>query len=478
MGANQSTQETSPQTAGPGPIPPGELRFYINQIATKFILSKSFQRIKDLTNENTCNDLIILTSDLVSKYLDDAQIEFLTQHLGPGGQVVDKKNTERLVFFDKADAQGENPPMGVQSRTKKTRMCIGIAQFYVKIFNLFSAVATTVNPQLAYTDPKTGKRAVVSILDKNSIPAGVDTRPVSTSFCSKRVSALFGDSVSGTNAGEDVITIRPGICSLNESSSTQYPSLENEPGMPELANLFNDKYNYATGKFDAKSPAAEKAYLEAVQMMYRVFTGNQTVPSTVISFKDIPLAQYWRTPVCDKRTAHTQSSTRQPLQPTYIAQPGPSNVQISFPMPQMSGQYNLGTAQVGGSPATGAYRQTYTGSTRIAAYSNYAKHVSDMMKQTAAREKELLGVLKEVFSTATDPTGREDFNINPSLTHDSLDKIIASARAQIGAYYAECEQNFQKGVDLLEAVVQYQYTETSRNRGADLRQQLDNLRVR
>lgn len=465
MGAGQSSAvATTPPESGE------TLREYVNRVATKFILSQDFQRIKDLTTEETCSKLVIMTSDLIAKYLDDAQIEFLTQHLEQGGQVVDKKTSERLVFFDKKDAQGETPTMGVQSRTKKTRMCIGIAQFYVKIFNLFAAVTTTANPQLAYTDPRTQKRVVVSLLDKNKIPQGVETRAVSTSFCSKRISALFGDSVSGSNAAEGVITIRPGICSLNESSSTAYPTVADEPGFPELTTLFNDKYNYSTGKFDSRSPAAEEDYQNAVRTMYRVFTGISDVPSSVRTFKDIPLAQYWRTPVCDKKQSPSPTNN-------LGGQNAPTNnIQISFPMPGAAGQYGMTPQiQVGGGPATGAFRQTYTGSMRVAVYANYAKHVATMMQDAANGENELLGILKNVFTSTRDSAGIERVSINPDLTHERIDKITVEARAKIGAYYAKCEQNFQTGIDLLEAVVQYQFAETAKNRGADLKKQLEGL---
>lgn len=465
MGSGQSSPiATTPPESGE------TLRAYVSRVATKFILSQDFQRIRDLTTEETCSKLVIMTSDLIAKYLDDAHIEYLTQHLDQGGQVIDKKTTERLVFFDKKDAQGETPIMGVQSRTKKTRMCVGIAQFYVKIFNLFAAITTTANPQLAYTDPKTQKRMVVSLLDKGKIPPGVDARPVSTSFCSKRVSALFGNSVSGTNAAEGVITIRSGVCSLNESSSSGYPNVADEPGFPELTTLFNDTYNYSTGKFDSRSAKAEQDYLGAVRTLYTVFTGIKDVPATVKTFKDIPLAQYWRTPVCDKNQATTAPAASSGQYRS------PGNIQINFPMPGAPGQYGMAPhIQAGGGPVTGAFRQTYTGNMKIAVYANYAKHVSKMMQDAATGESGLLGVLKSVFTATRDATGVEHMSINTTMTHDGLDAIIADARGKIGAYYAECEKNFQTGIDLLEAVVQYQFAETAKNRGADLKEQLASL---
>ena len=474
MGAKQSTQNLGVQ----GQRDPESLRQAINETATKYILTKEFKRIQDLAREDTCSKLIILTSDMIAKYLDDAEIEYLAQHLNSDGTVLDKTVKERVVFFDRDAAQGESPTMGVQSRTKKTRMCVGIAQFYVKIFNLFAAIATTVNPELSYTDPATGKKTTVSILDKDKIPKGADARRVYKNICGSRIEALFGTDVSDTNAAPGVITIRPGVCSINQKTKGGHPSLMDEPGIPELRNLYYDEYNYQTGKFDKMTAASKASYLADVQAMYRVFTGAENVPDTVTSFGAIPLAQYWRTPVCDKKVT----------EPVSAASPNKSNFQISFPMPSMSGAYNVQSAPVaptsgggrtmtGGSPISGAFRQNYTGSTKIAVYANYAKHVGQMMAQSEATEQELLGILREVFLPATSGT-EKTVTLNPTLTHASLEQIIIKTRATITKLYSDCEKNFQTGIDMLEGVVQYQFAETSKRRGENLREQLDNLGVR
>jgi hypothetical protein len=463
MGTAQSSQATG----SAGGTDSAALRVAVDRIATKFILTKDFTRVKDLTTDGACSELVVMTSDLIAKYLDDATIEYMTQHLGSDGQVTDKTTQERLLFFNRTAAQGESPAMGVQDRTRKTRMCVGIAQFYVRIFNLFAAITTTVNPQLAWTDKSTGRRKVVSMLDKASIPAGADARPTSSTICGSRISALFGTDVSGANSAPGVITIRPGICSLNEKSGNVHPSLYDEPGMPELAQLYNDRYNYSTGKFDKRSSAAEAAYLADVQAMYKVFMGVTTANPAIRSFKDILLRQYWRDPLCDKRAEPQKKPT---------APGGAGSVQINLPLPT---GLLLQQSQMGGAsaPGVGAYRQTYTGSSKVAVYANYAKHIASMMTEAAAAEDELLGVLRQVFIGGTDTSGGY-VTINPALTHDTLDAIIIDTRAKISRLYAGCELNFQKGIQLLEAVVEYQFAETAQNRTKDLKKQLDSLGMR
>ena len=469
MGANQSTQNLGTQ----GQRDPETLRQAVNETATKYILTKEFKRIQDLAREDTCGKLVILTSDLIAKYLDDAEIEYLAQHLNSDGTVLDKTVKERLVFFDRSDAQGESPVMDVQSRTKKTRMCVGIAQFYVKVFNIFAAIATTVNPELSYTDPATGKKKTVSILDKDKIPKGAETRRVYKNICGSRIEALFGTDVSDGNAAPGVITIRPGVCSLSQKTDGGHPSLMDEPGIPELRNLYYDEYNYQTGKFDKMTATTNASYIADVQAMYRIFTGAQDVPSTITSFSSIPLAQYWRTPVCDKKKATEAPATT----------PSKNNFQFSFPMAGFGDHIvqpvavGGGRSMTGGSAISGAFRQSYTGSTKVDVYANYAKHVGQMMAQAEATEQGLLGILREVFVPVTSGT-EKTVTLNPTMTHASLEDVIIRTRTAIRKLYSDCEKNFQTGVDLLEGVVQYQYAETSKRRGENLREQLDNLGVR
>ena len=511
MGAQQSAM--AQDLGQKGNRDPEGLRKAINEIAAQYILTSDFQRIKDLSTEDTCNKLIIMTSDLIAKYLDDTEVEYLVQHLDSSGAPIDKTVRERLIFFDKADAQGESPVMGVQSRTKKTRMCIGIAQFYVKVFNLFAAIAGTINPELSYTDPKTQKTVVVSLLDKKKIPAGTDYRRVYNSFCSQRIGALFTPDASQNDSVAGVITIRPRVCQLNEDAlkATGKKGMEckgaddqtiggaclsKEPGMPELEGLYMDIYNYQTGKYDKMSAAAKAAYESDVAIMWEAFTGRPLASDPAYAgkikrFSQIPLAEYWRSAMCDKEKSKDSSST---------PKPGPDgSLQITLPMPTIPwSQVAPQAAQAGGNrrkqrrtrrgkggkarrtrskrggsnPSTGVYRKTYVGNVKTKVYAAYAQHVGDMMTAAATQEAALLGILDSVFST-TKEQGSTVRRINPSLTYASLDAAIAAARSQIITLYRDCEKNYQKGINLLDAIIEYQYAETTKRRGDNLRKQLD-----
>ena len=513
MGAQQSAMA---KDLGPkGNRDPEGLRKAINEIAAHYILTSDFQRIKDLSTEDTCNKLVVMTSDLIAKYLDDTEVEYLVQHLDSSGTPIDKTVRERLIFFDKADAQGESPAMGVQSRTKKTRMCIGIAQFYVKVFNLFAAIAGTINPELSYTDPLTQKTVVVSLLDKSKIPADTEYRRVYNSFCSQRIGALFTPDASQNDTVAGVVTIRPRICQLNEDALNASAKrgleckgpdgqpiggacLSKEPGIPELDGLYMDIYNYQTGKYDKMSAAAKSVYERDVAVMWEAFTGRQLATDPVYAdkikrFSQIPLTEYWRSAMCDKEKPKDSSGNQASLGPN-------RSLQITLPMPTIPwNQFAPPHVQAGGSrcrqkrtrrrkggkarktrskrggssnPSTGVYRKTYIGNIKTQVYSAYASHVGAMMSAASAQEAVLLSIMNSVFSTTTQQ-GSTVHRINPSLTYALLDDAIASARSQIIILYRDCEKNYQKGISLLDAIIEYQYSETSKRRSDNLRQQLN-----
>ena len=48
--------------------------------------------------------------------------------------------------------------------------------------------------------------------------------------------------------------------------------LDKEVGIPELEELYFDKYNYKNGSFDEMTPETKKVYEKDVKEFYKVFT--------------------------------------------------------------------------------------------------------------------------------------------------------------------------------------------------------------
>ena len=54
----------------------------INYIAARYIRSQNFQDMKNLSNLEYCDNLIILTSKIISQHLDESSIKYLSQKKG------------------------------------------------------------------------------------------------------------------------------------------------------------------------------------------------------------------------------------------------------------------------------------------------------------------------------------------------------------------------------------------------------------
>ena len=71
MGNNQSQQS----------VKKNNLFEVVNNIATNYILTQNFKDMIDLNNPEVCNNLVIITSQIIKKSLNWRTILYLDQHL-------------------------------------------------------------------------------------------------------------------------------------------------------------------------------------------------------------------------------------------------------------------------------------------------------------------------------------------------------------------------------------------------------------
>ena len=121
MGAQQSTPEMPKKKT---------LSSSIDYLAANYILTSNFQDLKNLTNPEYCKDLVLLTSDVISRYLNERELVYLKQKLEGGEEVLKMSEPERIAYFNKNNIE----KMDVKSDLKKKRMCIAIAKYYVQIY--------------------------------------------------------------------------------------------------------------------------------------------------------------------------------------------------------------------------------------------------------------------------------------------------------------------------------------------------------
>ena len=102
--------------------------FYIliDNIASGLILKSNFDSLSKLAENNSyCNDLIILTSDVIDKHFTNLEVTYLAQRTEKGN-VIDKQTTDQLIFLNKKELENLDVQSDSEMKTRKKRMCDGI----------------------------------------------------------------------------------------------------------------------------------------------------------------------------------------------------------------------------------------------------------------------------------------------------------------------------------------------------------------
>jgi hypothetical protein len=421
---NQSSSENTQQPQNPVMLPEA-----IDAIASKYILTQNFQDMLKIENREYCDKLIILTSKIFGTHLTNLELKYLAQRTEKGA-IIDKMAKDNVTYLDKSKADH----LDVQNDVQKRRMCVGIAKFYVRIAHIFAAITKTLNPTYEYKNAF-GETERASLLNKNSIPSGIEKKLVQTNICSIRLNAIKPEIDEVTKT----MTINPKFCEMNKLSGDKSKSLMDEPGIPELRELYNDVYDYNVGKFVGMSPAATEKYKSDLASFYKAFTGAKEVPSEITSFSSIPLVQFHKSVYCMKK-------------PEPMAANDPD-----------AKKYNK-------------FAESIKGPSDNKMFQEYGKHTNEMLKNAQANQNMLIGVIDKLFIFRINPKTKEkEISINPELNDEKLDQITEETRNLIISLYIKCEQDFQRGLTLFETIVIEQMRQTAERRDIELTKQQETL---
>jgi hypothetical protein len=382
-------------------------------IASYYVLTMNFQSLRQLNEKKYCENLVVLTSDIINKYFSDLEVKNLAQRVESGKQ--------KLVFFNKSDVENLNIP---DSEIKRG-YCNEIAKFYIKIAHVFAAIVTTINPEYTYKDAF-GNVVKKSLMQKDAIPSNADVTVSKINLCSERIDALKGkgldvaeekenddedeNKIEEVQKGADEkITIHPEICSVNLDKNGETNYLNEEPGINELIDLYFDgDYDYKTGKFLGMTPETEKKFQEDLKRFYLAFTDGNEMSSDIKKFSDIKLRDYSQKKYCET--------------------------------PQ----------------------KAFTGTYKDKLFSDYANNLKMMIQSVNNKQDNLLHIINKIFVYVLDPITKKDvIRVNPDLTEDGLQEIIGETRNLIVELYLKCEEDFAEGVKIYEAIVESQIFETT-----------------
>jgi len=68
-------------------------------IATKYILTQNFQDMKKLGSKEYCDKLVILTSKIIKKYMNEKEIKYLAQRI-TDGNYYNEMTKEKVIYLD------------------------------------------------------------------------------------------------------------------------------------------------------------------------------------------------------------------------------------------------------------------------------------------------------------------------------------------------------------------------------------------
>lgn len=394
------------QASNPTELKPKSIGQIIDYIATHYILTLDFISLRNLHEKEYCEKMVILTSDIIAKDFTNMEINYLAQRTKDGVEVNEMTSANvAVVNRDNLDR------LDIQDSVKKKRMCIGIAKFYIKIAHLFAAIVTTINPIYVYKNEE-GERTLANLYQKGDIPPNTPREILKWNICEKRIKSLKRGMPPDLNASTS-FAIHPNVCNININTDGELKSLEDEPGIPELMDLyFDDNYDYSSGKFTGMSEKTKKTYREDLKIFYDVFSDKSTPFDTIKSFKDIKLRNYRKDNNC--------------------APGGLLNTRV---------EGNMG----------------------VNLFAEYAENLKQMAYKTGINQNALLGVLNKIFAYTIEPSGKKHIRIAPGLTETTLQSIVVEARGLIIKLYLTCEMNYVNGISIYEAIVEKKILETSQN---------------
>ena len=395
----------------------------IDYIATHYILTMDFKSLSNLSDKEYCDNLVVLTADIIQKYFTDMDITYLEQRIRDG-VVTNDLATGQVSFISKDMLDSLDISNDAKKSILKRRVCIGIAKFYVKIAHVFSAIVMTINPVYTYKDAE-GATVKAGLLEKDKIPKAVKRKLYRLNICDNRIRALSREAAE--EAAPGTISLKPKICGMNTNKLGQTMTLADEPGIAELTRLYmDDKYDYSNGTFTGMSDETKAQHLNDLKVFYTAFTGNKTMPADITKFSDIKLRDYSKTPGCQDAT------------------------------PIMKSKITLNKNDK--------------------LFEAYAKNIKQMIQEASANQSKLLDVINDLFTYVIDPyNGKKVIRINPKLTESSLQKAVEKTRRLIINLYVKCEQDYVNGVKLYEVIVESKIFETTQKQINNLQAEASKL---
>jgi len=330
----------------------------INKISSDLILNSNNDDLLQFMDPEYCNKIINITANILNENFTKNQIKIINNKI--------KKNKKKSVESFIENLKSINDSIYDENiSNKKKKICEQIATYYVKIVHIFSAIKNVIDED----NPICNKTKKFKY-DKDEKKKEFDIT-VSADICNKK------------GGSPEIKKIR---------------TLSDENGIPELENLYKDKYIPETERF-VMSEKQKKLYDSDVSKFYKSYTGNDK-PEEIKRFSDIPILKYKSVEICKKMNEKSRSKLK--------------------------------------------------GNSKNDNLINFASHIANIMNNSRKFDKNLIKILDYLFIPDKDGI---DYIINENLSFEDIDNIIEKVRKIIMELYIICDKDYRKGIKLFENIL-------------------------
>ena len=126
--------------------------------------------------------------------------------------------------------------------------------------------------------------------------------------------------------------------------------------------------------------------------------------------------------------------------------------------------------------------KTYIGTTKDKLFVDYVEQIKKMIYDSNMIRNSLLEIIDKIFITNTDEQGRDGeidqgdkmkYIIDPNLTYEDLNNLIAETRKIVLKLYVNCEKNFIYTLKILQAIIEAQIFETGQRQIRELERNIE-----
>ena len=355
------------------------LPYLIDEIAMHYMLTQNSIELIKISDKEYYDNLIILTSNIIEKRLNNLEIGYLKNRI--------TGNSEQIEDILPANSN------------IKDKVVLDISKFYIKIVMIYSAIASTFDPQYSYSDESGEKSFYLKDFEEyKNIPKNVNPQLVQLtnplSLCRKRLNILKNRYDDTSEPGSVILNPGEKLCSTESSVK-----LTDEIGIKELDSLYYDLFDYNTKTWSKRSNKMKKKYNKDLILFYRIFTGKKSKPANIKSFQDIELLDF--------KTLNSCSDN------TFL-----SDIVIS--------KENKLVKQ-------------------------YKEKIDLIQSSTEDNRNQLYLILKELFIIKI-VDNEQSYTINPSLTLDKILLLEEQTRNIILDLYISCEKYFIQALIIFENI--------------------------